>query len=98
MTSTPIPITTPRCTGRGTADGDHCCYQNNKVCEFLVDNGPGSAPRFRCGLRLKFDSWEGVVRSKEYQPIGEFWESVGQVFEYCMTWQPTEGECCREAR
>jgi len=80
----------PECNGQG-ADGDHCCYLNNQRCAFLVENVAGR--RYACGLRLQHGSWEAVVGDPRYRRVGEFWESVGQPFDYCMSFDPAF--CCR---
>lgn len=80
------------CNGRGV-NGDHCCYLNGETCEFLVENVAGR--RYACGLRLEYDSWEGVIRDRRYQPVGEFWESIGQPFHYCMSFDPAL--CCQRS-
>lgn len=81
------------CTGEGVS-GTHCCWVRNEPCPHLVENVEGR--RYACGLRLELGSWPSVVRDPRYRPIGEFWESVGQPFHYCMTFDPAL--CCqREA-
>lgn len=85
------------CTGRGAADGNHCCYVAGQRCRFLEENTvPGR--RWVCGLRREFGSWDAVNASDDYRPVGEYWQSIGQPFNYCQTYQPPEGICCREAR
>lgn len=79
------------CTGRGTLDGDHCCYVAGEVCRYLtrVDE------RWRCGLMLKLGSWEKVHAHRGYQRyVQAEWDKVGIVS--CGSWQPGPGECCRE--
>lgn len=80
----------PTCTGEG-ADDDHCCYQNGVRCVHLVENVEGR--RYACGVRIQFGSWKGVNESSEYRPVGEYWESIGQPFNYCETFDPSF--CCR---
>lgn len=57
----------PRCDGRGDG-GDHCCYIEGSVCEFLVtrDGTP------RCGLLLALGSWDRVHDDPRWKaaPIG----------------------------
>lgn len=85
------------CDGRGTANGDHCCYLEGKVCPFLRDNGTPGPGRFRCGLREDLGSWEAVHADAGYQKIVQpVWDRVG--IESCGAWQPAPGRCCREAR
>lgn len=81
------------CTGQGVS-GTHCCWLGNQPCVFLVENVDGR--RYACGLRLELGSWPAVIRDPRYRPVGEFWKSVGQPFDYCMTFNPVL--CCqREA-
>ena len=84
-------MTLPRCTGNGW-DGDHCCYLGGKVCEYLVvdDN---AERRFSCGLLVKYGNWKAMNASPEYQPIGQFWESKLNPFNYCESFNPVF--CCR---
>ena len=79
------------CDGRGSPDGDHCCYLAGQRCPFLVENVAGR--RFACGLRLEYDSWEAVIRDRRYQAVGEHWEMIGQRFDYCMSFDPVF--CCQ---
>jgi hypothetical protein len=78
------------CTGQGV-DGDHCCWMNGRRCPFLVENVAGR--RYACGLRVQLGSWKAVVRDPRYRPVGECWESVGQPFDYCLSFDPAL--CCR---
>lgn len=93
------------CIGRGTADGDHCCYVAGEVCRYLADNGPGSSRRFECSLRRDLGSWEAVHADTGYQAnVQVHWNALGlkedgtPVIESCGAWQPRPGECCREPR
>lgn len=79
------------CTGRGSPDGDHCCYQNGQRCPHLREHTAGR--RYACGLMVQYGTWEKVNRSPEYQPIGDHWLTVGRPFNYCELFQP-EGVCC----
>lgn len=86
----------PTCTGEGAfveSKGgiDHCCYQNGVRCVHLVENVGGR--RYACGLRHTLGSWKAVNESSEYQAVGDFWLSIGQVFNYCETFDPAF--CCR---
>ena len=78
------------CTGEGVG-GTHCCYVNNETCRYLVENQAGR--RYACSLYLKFGSWEAMNVSAEYQPVGRFWQSVGQPHNYCETFSPVL--CCQ---
>lgn len=84
------------CTGRGMANGDHCCYLDGEVCDFLIDNGEPGEGRFRCALRVELGSWDAVHADPRYQPIQAHWDKVG--ISSCGEWQPEDGVCCREAR
>jgi hypothetical protein len=85
------------CSGAGDAAGSHCCYQSGQVCKFLeVDTVPGR--KFACGLRRELSTWAKVNVDPRYQAIGEHWESGGQPFNYCETFQPSANQCCQEAR
>lgn len=84
----------PRCTGRGTLDGDHCCYVNGVECPFL-ERGTEPGRNFVCGLRRRLGSWPAVHADPEYQErVQKHWDEVG--IESCGAWQPKPGECCRE--
>lgn len=80
----------PDCTGLG-ADGDHCCYQAGQRCPHLRENEGGR--RYACGLMLELGSWEAMNADPRYEPIGRHWESIGQPFNYCETFNPMF--CCR---
>jgi hypothetical protein len=82
------------CTGRGTLDGDHCCYVDGIRCSFLERNTiPGR--NYVCGLRRLLGSWEAVHTDPEYQQrVQSHWDKVG--IESCGAWQPESGQCCRE--
>lgn len=84
------------CTGRGTADGGHCCWLAGTVCEFLVDTETPGPGRFRCALRVELGSWEVVYEDPRYRPIRDHF--VGNGTGLCGDWQPRPGECCREKR
>lgn len=87
----------PLCTGRGTADGDHCCYVAGKVCRYLADNGPDAPRRFECSLRRDLGSWDAVHADAGYQEhVQSVWDEVG--IPSCGEWQPPPGTCCREPR
>jgi len=87
-------MSSPICTGRGTAGGSHCCYVAGKVCDFLIDNVTVGPARFRCGLMLELGSWDKVHADPRYQPLKDHWE--GQPL--CGDWQPKSGTCCLEDR
>lgn len=79
------------CTGEGV-NGDHCCYQAGKPCDYIVENQAGR--RYACGLLLKYGSWEKMNESPEYKPIGEHWSRNGSLpFNYCELFDPAF--CCR---
>ena len=83
-----------QCTGRGDHD-NHCCYLHGKVCDFLeTNNVPGR--NYVCGLRRELGSWDAVNADSRYQPIGEHWAKWNHPFNYCETWQPADGVCCRK--
>lgn len=90
-------MTVDRCVGRGTADGDHCCYIDGHPCLFIEEPRKGRRT-FVCGLRDTLGSWEAVNLSPEYEPIGNHWKARGLPFNYCELFQPSEGVCCREER
>ena len=80
------------CTGRGDADGGHCCWVAGKVCEFLIENHEGR--RFACGLMVELGDWQLVHIDGRYAPIAETFAVEG----LCGDWQPPAGQCCREVR
>lgn len=84
------------CIGRGTLDGDHCCYVMGVRCRYLEENTiPGR--RFVCGLRRVLGSWEAVHADPGYQEhVQSAWDKVG--ISSCGEWQPKVGECCREVK
>jgi hypothetical protein len=82
------------CTGRGAADGDHCCHVGGVRCPHLRDDVPGR--RWACGLRLELGSWESVHADARYAPIQAAWDLCG--ITSCGAWQPAPGECCEEVR
>lgn len=84
------------CTGRGTLDGDHCCYVQGEPCRYLTVNPQGSERRFECSLRRELGSWEAVHAHPGYKEyVQKIWDKVG--IASCGEWQPTKGQCCREA-
>jgi hypothetical protein len=83
------------CTGRGTPEGDHCCWVEGVRCPFLVENVDGR--RYACGLRNELGSWEAVHADPGYQELVQpVWDRVG--ITSCGDWQPDEGVCCRAPR
>lgn len=78
------------CTGGGVF-GDHCCWVDYEPCRFLVENVAGR--RYACGLMFELGSWQTVVADPRYRVVGEFWESVGQSFDYCQSFDPAL--CCQ---
>ena len=82
------------CTGRGTLDGDHCCYVNGEVCDYL-ERGTVAGRTFACGLRRELGSWDAVHEDERYQPIQAVWDAGG-VITSCGGWQPEPNNCCRE--
>lgn len=48
--------------------------------------------RWVCGLLRRYGSWAAMNESPEYQPVGAFWVSLGNPFNYCETFDP--GFCC----
>jgi hypothetical protein len=93
------------CVGRGTADGDHCCYVNGETCRYLADNGLGAERRFECSLRRDLGSWEAVHADPGYQQhVQTCWDALdareGETIPIhsCGEWQPAPGVCCREER
>lgn len=77
------------CTGAGV-HGDHCCYIEGVACEFLEENIGGR--RYSCRLRRVMGSWQAVTLSFAYRRVGRFWQSIGQPFNYCQTFDPAI--CC----
>lgn len=86
-------LTTNYCTGRGTADGGHCCYVAGQECKWL-ERGTVEGRRYVCGLRRRLGSWEAVHAHSDYQPIQAEWDRVG--ISSCGDWQPPPNQCCRE--
>lgn len=85
------------CIGRGTADGDHCCYVDGETCRYLADNGPDAERRYECSLRRDLGSWKAVHADPGYiKYVQPSWE--GTPIESCGSWQPSPGDCCREPR
>lgn len=78
------------CTGDGA---DHCCYLDGKPCPHL-EEGTVPGRRWACGLLRQTGTWAAVAADPRYRPIGEHWQSIGQPFNYCETFIPTEGACC----
>lgn len=91
-----IPDADLLCSGRGTADGDHCCYVRGEVCRYLeVNKGPGR--EFVCSLRRDLGSWAAVHADPGYQEhVQSVWDEVG--ISSCGEWQPGPGQCCRQPR
>lgn len=81
------------CTGRGGANGDHCCYVNGKVCDYLIENTEGR--RFACALRVELGNWKKVHRDPRYAPIKEVMLLGDGV---CGDWMPGPDVCCNEVR
>lgn len=79
------------CTGDGKPNGDTCCYLGPDRCVYVVENVAGR--RWACALRLKYDSWEDMNASDEYNHVGKFWESKGLPFNMCELSDPAF--CCR---
>lgn len=71
---------------------EHCCYQAGVVCPYL-EEGTVAGRRWVCGLLRRYGSWEAMNTSPEYVPIGEYWASRGNPFNYCETFDPAF--CCR---
>lgn len=83
------------CVGRGTADGDHCCYVAGEPCRYLR---PGTDGRvWECSLRAELGSWAAVHAHPGYQEnVQSVWVRTG--IPSCGEWQPEPGQCCREVR
>lgn len=90
----PTTIGGQYCTGRGTLDGDHCCYVAGAPCRYLErDTVPGR--RFVCGLLRRLGAWSAVHADPGYlEHVQAEWDKVG--IASCGAWQPSPGECCRE--
>ncbi len=84
---------TIRCTGRGDASGDHCCWVAGKVCDFLIDGIDGH--KFACALRTELGSWSKVHADPRYEPI-KVVMLLGDGL--CGDWMPAPNVCCNEAR
>ncbi len=84
--------TTNLCTGRGDADGDHCCWIHGTVCEFLIENHDGR--RFACGLRVELGSWLKVHADPRYADLAIHFADSG----LCGDWNPNPTQCCNEVR
>lgn len=80
------------CTGRGDADGGHCCWVGGMVCEFLVENYKDR--RFACGLMAELGDWDKVHADTRYSALAIHFADSG----VCGDWQPKIGQCCREER
>lgn len=81
------------CNGRGGGGGDHCCYINGAVCQFLVIEG--DLPR--CSL---FEQWGRLTGNPDWvaAPVGQFFVARYPGFD-CGDWPqdiPVEiaGRCC----
>lgn len=86
------------CTGRGAADGDHCCWVANEVCRFLTISEQQGQRRFECSLRRDLGSWEAVHAHPGYQEhVQPVWDQIEGI-DSCGSWQPSPGECCRQER
>lgn len=84
-----------RCVGRGEPNGDHCCYVNGKVCQYLARGTEGRL--WECSLRRDLGSWEAVHKDAGYQEnVQSHWDKVG--IPSCGEWQPGPGQCCRKPR
>lgn len=87
-----------KCSGRGDG-GDHCCYINGVVCEFLTyeDDLP------RCGLRLEHGNWHAVHADLRWKnaPVGRWFAARHPGFG-CGDWpdkipaaiEQPGGKCC----
>lgn len=92
-------MTEPLCTGRGAANGDHCCYPDGVRCQFLVENVEGR--KYACGLMAELGDWDKVLTDPRYQPVQAIWDRTGLYLtngSSCKTWQPEAGQCCRGDR
>lgn len=68
------------CTGQG-ANGDHCCYIDGKVCEFLFTDRGGTP---RCSL---FSEWGKLDENPEWRdsPVGRWFAKDHPGFD-CGDW------------
>ena len=81
----------PECNGRGSA-GDHCCYINGEVCEFLSADNEGTP---RCSL---FQKWGSLYDDPVWRnaPAGRYFAEHYPGFE-CGDWpQNIPGVMARE--
>lgn len=79
------------CTGRGDANGEHCCFVDGERCRFLEENVGGR--RWVCGLRRELGSWDAVHEDARYlASVQPAWDRVG--IESCGSWGPGTGQCC----
>lgn len=89
---------TDACTGQGGTLG-HCCWLAGTPCPFLVENDPTTGRRWACGIRLRHPDWPTAVTDPDYRStVAPVWTRLGLGADYCKTWQPEPGQCCREAR
>lgn len=92
-------MSAPSCDGRGDRDGNHCCYVDGQVCEFLEENTvPGR--HWVCGLRRELGDWDLVHADPRYQPIHEIWVRTGTQdcgdFKGIFRGGVLVGQCCFE--
>lgn len=72
---------------------DHCCWLNGEICQYLVEIPEGEF-RYRCGLHLKYGSWEDAYASPEYQrDVAPKMAEIGYGDIGCGDW-PRKGQKC----
>lgn len=89
------------CNGQGS-NGDHCCYIEGEVCEFLDDSGP--IPRCSIWHIFDPDDPDEVTRlAWKRAPVGKFFARLYPGFN-CKDWPQNipaamagSGRCCWES-
>lgn len=82
------------CTGRGGANGDHCCWIAGEVCEYMIENYEGR--RFACALRVELGDWATVYADPRYAPIAASLQITNTAL--CGDWFDNANTCCNEVR
>ena len=89
----------PICNGRGGLNGDHCCYIDGEVCEFLDLSGP--IPRCKIWDRMDSDEYR---QSKAGKWMERYGVDENQIALFtCQDWPQnipnlpvTTARCCWE--
>ena len=75
------------CNGQG-ANGDHCCYIEGKVCQFLDESGP--IPRCSIWNEMPSPEWDAA-------PVGQFFARNHPGFT-CRDWPQNIPEVMEAAK